>query len=125
MKIILNTKNYTNSEYSPYLEKGVQVKAPTNPTYVVGQLVVVKSERKKGYYEIGVILGCIDEKFDREVRIDLCGMTSIDKFRPAVVTDFGKSNFIYRDALYKECQGHNVFFNWETLKFTIEEPLNF
>ena len=124
MKIIVNPKNYTNFEYSPYLKRGVEVEAPANPTYVVGQVVVVErtDELGKGMFEMAVVLGCIDEEFDGALRLDLCGMTSIDKIRPAVVTDFGKSNVRYHEAIYKECQGFKVTKNFDTYQYTFEEP---
>ena len=123
MKIIVNPKNYTNFEYSPYLQRGQEVEAPANPNYVVGQVVVVEraDELGKGKFEMAVVLGCIDEEFNGELRLDLCGMTSIDKIRPAVVTDFGKSNIKYHDAIYKECQGYKVTKN-EDYSYTFEEP---
>ena len=123
MKIIVNPKNYTNFEYHPYLHGGQAVKAPTNPNYVVGQVVVVErtDELGKGKFEMAVVLGCIDEEFDGELRLDLCGMTSIDKIRPAVVTDFGKSNVRCHEAIYKECQGYKVTRN-EDYSYIFEEP---
>jgi len=123
MKIIVNPKNYTNYNYSPYLKRGNPVDAPANPTYVVGQVVVVErtDELGKGMFEMAVVLGCIDEEFDGELRLDLCGMTSIDKIRPAVVTDFGRSDVIYHEAIYKECQGYKVTKN-EDYSYTFEEP---
>ena len=119
MKIIVDTKNYTNFEYSPYLRRGNPVEAPKNPNYVVGQVVVVEHDGRK---DLAVILGCIDEEYDGEVRLDLCGMTSIERIRPAVVTDFGRSDIGYPDKLYKECQGYKVTYNWETYETTVEEP---
>ena len=108
MKIILDIKNYTSYEYSPFLKRGQEVEAPENPTYVVGQLVAVKREEGEGKEELAVVLGCIDEEFDGELRLDLCGMTCIDKIRPAVVTDFGNSNVSYSDRIYKECRGIEI-----------------
>jgi len=124
MKLIVNIKNYTPFKYSPYLERGIEAKAPENPKYVVGQVVAVKREdsKNKEDMELAVVLGCIDEEFDGELRLDLCGMTSIDNIRPAVVTDFGKSWVKSRDRIYKECQGYEVSYNWDTNEETIEEP---
>jgi len=70
------------------------------------------------FEELAVVLGVISKY---EVRLDLCGMTSIEDIRPANVTDFGKSNVQYSDKLHKECQGYKVTYNWETYKLTIEE----
>jgi hypothetical protein len=106
MKIILDVRNYTNFEYSPYLGRGSQIETPKNPNYVVGQLVAVS--REIGIEELAVVLGCIDEDFDGELRLDLCGMTAIEDIRPANVTDFGKSNVTYSDKIYKECKGEAV-----------------
>ena len=111
MKIIVNPKNYTNYEYSPYLKRGNPVEAPANPNYVVGQVVVIPNENHKDpskNFVLAVVLGCIDEEFDGELRTDVHGMVCIDKIRPAVVTDFGKSNVTYIPRLYKECQGEAV-----------------
>lgn len=119
MKIIVNPKNYTNCEYSPYLENGSPVKAPINPTYVVGQVVVVEHENRK---DLAVVLGCIDEECDNELRLDLCGMTSIEKIRPANINDFGRKDIGYPEKLLKECQGYKVAYNWDTYELTVEEP---
>jgi len=119
MKIIVDTKNYTNFEYDEYFDGGT---AENNP-YVVGQVVAVKqfdeNNKPTGKEELAVVLGVITKD---EVRLDLCGMTAIEDIRPAVVTDFGKSNVSYPDKLYKECQGYKVSYNWETYELTIEEP---
>jgi hypothetical protein len=118
MKIIVDIKNYTNFEYDEYFDGGT----PENNPYVVGQVVVIPNENHKdpeNNFVLAVVLGVITQ---HEVRTDMHGMVSIDKIRPAVVTDFGKSNIIYLDPLYKECQGYKVTRNWETLEHTIEEP---
>jgi len=121
MKIIVDIKNYTPFSYSPYLENGNVVEAPTNPNYVVGQVVAVKRE-ENDYEELAVVLGCIDVECDGEVRLDLCGMTTVDKIRPANIDDFGKSNIRYPEKLHKECRGFKVNYNWNTYELTIEEP---
>ena len=124
MKIIVDIRNYTNFEYSPFLKRGQQVEAPENPTYVVGQVVVIPDESSddKDKFVLAVVLGCIDEEFDGELRTDMHGMVCMDKMRPAVVTDFGKSNISYRKPLYEECKGFKVSRNWDTMEYTIEEP---
>jgi hypothetical protein len=122
MKLVVDTQPYTNFKYSAYLEGYDTVKTPDNPTYVVGQVVVIEREQKKGYFEIAVILGCIDESSHETVRLDLCGMTPIEKIRPANIDDFGKSNIAYRDALHKDCRGFKVSRDWDTYEYTIEEP---
>lgn len=121
MKIIVDIKNYTPFSYSPYLENGNEVEAPANPEYVVGQVVAVKQD-ENDYEELAVVIGCIDVEFDGEVRLDLCGMTSIDKIRPANIDDFGKSNVRYYEKLHKECRGFKVNYDWNTYELTIEEP---
>jgi len=121
MRIILDYKNYTPFDYSPYLERGEPVAEPKSSKYVVGQLVAVKS-LEDDKEDLAVVLGCIDEEFGGDLRLDLCGMTSIDRIRPAVVTDFGKSNVRYSDAIYKECQGYKVTKDWETGKYTFQPP---
>ena len=108
MKIIVDIKNYTSTDYIQYMERGVEVDEPQNPKYVVGQLVAVKRDEGEGKLELAVVLGCIDEKFYGELRLDLCGMTSIDKIRPAYVNDFGKSHVTYRNEIYKECRGEKI-----------------
>src|SRR3989344_3874233 len=105
MKIIVDIKNYTPFSYSPYLENGSEVEAPANPEYVVGQVVVVKNDNR---LDLAVVLGCIDVECDGEVRLDLCGMTTVDKIRPANIDDFGKSNIGYPEKLHKECRGFKV-----------------
>lgn len=118
MKIIVNPKNYTPFQYDEYFGGGT----PENNPYVVGQVVAVKRRDKfngSKKEELAVVLGVITPD---EVRLDLCGMTPIEDIRPAVVTDFGKSNVSYPDKLYKECQGYSVDYNWETNKLTVEEP---
>ena len=119
MKIIVNPKNYTNYEYDEYLDGGT----PQNNPYVVGQVVVIPNENhhagSKNNFVLAVVLGCMT---DCEVRTDVHGMVALENVRPAVVTDFGKSNIIYHDPLYKECQGYNVSRNHDTFEWTIEEP---
>jgi hypothetical protein len=122
MKIIVDISNYMRTDnglYPAYMNRGKEVEAPANPTYVVGQLVIVEHNDKK---QMAVVLGCIDTEFDGEVRLDLCGMTCVDKIRPAVVTDFGRSDVRYPNAVYKECQGYKVTRNWDTHEYTFEEP---
>jgi hypothetical protein len=119
MKIIVDTKNYTPYKYDEYFGGGT----PENNPYVVGQVVAVKRktwlEGGNDKEELAVVLGVITPD---EVRLDLCGMTPVEDIRPAVVTDFGKSNVSYPDKLYKECQGYKVDYNWETHELTVEEP---
>jgi len=124
MKIIVNDKNYTNYEYSPFLKRGEPVEAPINPKYVVGQVVVIPDENsdEKDDFVLAVVLGCIDDEFDGELRTDMHGMVCMDNIRPAVVTDFGRSNISFREELYKECQGYNVSRDWETMEYIISEP---
>jgi hypothetical protein len=124
MKLIVDINNYTNFEYSPFLKRGNPVEAPENPTYVVGQVVVIPDENtdEKDKLVLAVVLGCIDEEFDGEVRTDMHGMVCMNKIRPANIDDFGKSNIAFRDALGKECRGFKVSRDWETYEYTIEEP---
>lgn len=118
MKIIVDTKNYTPYKYDEYFDGGT----PENNPFVLGQVVAVKRaswlEGGKDTEELAVVLGVITPD---EVRLDLCGMTSVDDIRPANVSDFGKSNVSYCDKLYKECQGFRVDYNWETKELTVEE----
>lgn len=92
---------------------------------MVGQVVVIPNEchdDPENNFVLAVVLGCIDEEFDGELRTDMHGMVCMDKIRPANVDDFGKSNITYRDALHKECRGFKVSRNFDTMEYTIEEP---
>jgi len=104
MKIIVDTKNYTNYKYDEYFDGGT----PENNPYVVGQVVAIKEDTRsgqKGHWTLGVVLGVITPD---EVRTDAHGMVPVEDIRPAVVTDFGKSNVKYWQQLYEECQGNAV-----------------
>jgi len=120
MKLLVDIKNYTPFTYSPYLERGREVEAPKNSKFVVGQVVAVKREEGEGKEELAVVLGCIDEEFDGDLRLDLCGMTCIDKIRPAVKSDLENPNVVCVEKLLKECQGFKVNYNWETYELTFE-----
>ena len=102
MKLFVDIKNYTPFTYSPYLNRGREVEAPNNSKYVVGQVVAVKREEGEGKEELAVVLGCIDEEFDGDLRLDLCGMTCIDKIRPAVKSDLKNPNVVCVEKLLKE-----------------------
>jgi len=121
MKLIVDIKNYTPFTYSPFLDRDEEVETPNNPTYTVGQVVAVKREEGDGKEELAVVLGCIDE-IGGELRLDLCGMTCIDKIRPAVKSDLKNPNVVCVEKLLKECQGFKVNYNWNTYELTIEEP---
>lgn len=125
MKIIVNPKNYTNYEYSPYLKRGNPVEAPENPQYVVGQVVVIPDENSndKNKFVLAVVLGCIDSEFDGELRTDMHGMVCMNKIRPANIDDFGKSNISYREPLHQECRGFKVTRDWDSMQYRIEEPI--
>ena len=104
MKIIVDIRNYTNFEYDEYFDGG----SPDNNPYVVGQVVAIKEDNrsgKKGHWTLGVVLGVITQ---HEVRTDAHGMVPVEDIRPAVVTDFGKSNVSYVQRLYDELQGKAV-----------------
>ncbi len=104
MKIIVDIRNYTNSEYDEYFDGG----SPENNPYVVGQVVAIKEDDRsgeKGCFTLGVVLGVITQ---HEVRTDAHGMVSIEDIRPATINDFGKSNISYITRLKKECQGEAV-----------------
>lgn len=109
MKIIVDTRNYALFNYEEYLEGGT----PENNPYVLGQVVAIKEDNrsgKKGHWTLGVVLGCITQ---HEVRTDAHGMVPLEDIRPAVVTDFGKSNVSYVKRLYDECQGKAVLLTHE------------
>ncbi len=119
MKIIVNTKNYTNFEYDEYFGGGT----PENNPYVVGQVVAVKqfdeNNKPTGREELAVVLGVMTPD---EVRLDLCGMTALEDIRPANIDDFGKSWVSCCDKLHKECRGFKVNYDWDTYELTVEEP---
>ena len=118
MKIIVDIKNYTPYKYEEYFDGGT----PENNSYVVGQVVVIPNESHddpKNNFVLAVVLGVITKD---EVRTDMHGMVALENVRPAVVTDFGKSNITFIDALYKECQGYKVTRNHKEFKWIIEEP---
>lgn len=117
MKIIVDTKNYTPFQYDEYFDGGT----PENNPYVVGQVVAVQTEdfELNGEEELAVVLGVITPN---EVRLDLCGMTSVEAIRPANARDFTKRTVNCCEKLRKECQGYKVSYNWETYELTVEEP---
>jgi hypothetical protein len=104
MKIIVDHRNYAHFEYAEYLDGGT----PQNNPYVRGQVVAIKEDNRSGEkntWTLGVVLGCITP---HEVRTDVHGMVPLEDIRPAVVTDFGKSNVHYHQDIYEECQGKPV-----------------
>lgn len=118
MKIIVDPKNYTSYKYDAYYDDGT----PENNPYVVGQVVVIPDESHddpKNNFVLAVVLGILTKD---ELRTDVHGMVALENVRPAVVTDFGKSNITFIDALYKECQGYKVTRNHKEFKWIIEEP---
>lgn len=119
MKIIVDTKNYTPFTYSPYLKRGNEIKKPADATLEVGQVVVVKDN---GKFHLAVILGCIDEKFDGVVKLDLCGVTDIENIRPTNIQDFEDKSIERLERLDKECRGFKVTYNWNTYEAIVEEP---
>jgi hypothetical protein len=74
---------YPNADYTEYLKRGNPIDKPKNATLEVGTLMYDKPNNS-----IGMILGCIDEEFDGDVRLDSDGMQSIDSLRLAKPTDF-------------------------------------
>ena len=121
MKIIVDVKNYARHEYIHYMSRGEEVKAPSNPEYIVGQLVVIPSD-EDGKLEVAVVLGCIDVEGFEEIRTDSSGMVSIDTVKPFKLSDLEDDNVICRDVIRKEIEGFKVTRNWETFEYTIEEP---
>jgi hypothetical protein len=113
MKIIVNLKNYTRFKYKKYFGGGT----PENNPYVVGQVIVVKNDNR---LDLAVVLGVMTPD---DVRLDLCGMTPLEKVRPANISDFSNPEIGCPEKLLKECQGYKVDFNWETYELTIEEPI--
>ena len=103
------------------MSRGEEVKAPSNPEYIVGQLVVIPSN-EDGKLEVAVVLGCIDVEGFEEIRTDSSGMVSIDTVKLFKLSDLEDDNVICRDVIRKEIEGFKVTRNWETFEYTIEEP---
>lgn len=122
MKLFVDIKNYTPFSYSAYLRRGREVEKPKNPKYNVGQVVVIHPDGKYGQPRMAVVLGCIDETHDGELRLDLCGMTPIDEIRPAKKSDLKDPNIECMDKLRAECEGKKVHYDWKTYELTIQEP---
>lgn len=118
MKIFVNPKNYTPFDYSAYLERGDEIPKPKNAKYHVGQVVLLKDRR-----ELAVILGCIDENSDGTVRLDLCGITETDTFRPAKKADLKDKTIFCVEKLRAECEGKIVHYDWKTYELTIDGEL--
>ena len=96
--LTVKSTNYTNFKYSPYLERGQKCEAPKKSTYHVGDVVLIIEENA-----IGVVLGCIDEKFDGDVRTDMSGMVSIDDIRHATIEDFNIEGVRFEERLREDC----------------------
>jgi len=99
----VNKENYTSWDYTPYMKRGVQIEKPKDTTYEIGHVVYVAKDNA-----IGVVLGCIDEHFDGEVRVDMDGMTSIDEIRFATIKDFEIKDVRYVARLLDEIKSNNV-----------------
>lgn len=122
MKLFVDIKNYTPFSYHQYLKRGKEVPKPKNPKYSAGQVVVIHPDGKYGQPRMAVVLGCIDETHDAELRLDLCGMTPIDEIRPAKKSDLKDPNIECMDKLRAECEGKKVHYDWRTYELTIQEP---
>ncbi len=116
MKIIVDIKNYTPFEYHPFLKRGVECPRPKETPYEVGQVVILNDSKSAA-----VVLGCIDSENDLSLRLDLCGMTEFDTFRPATKEDLSNPEIEFMDKLRAECEGKNVHYDWKTYELTITE----
>ena len=84
-KLKVNIANhYPNSNnYPKYMQRGKEIEIPKNSTIFPGDLMYDKKHNA-----IGIVLGCIDENFDGEVRLDSDGMQSIEQLQPALLKHF-------------------------------------
>jgi hypothetical protein len=85
---------YPNANYYAYMHKGCAVDKPINSTIEVGMLMYDKENNA-----IGIVLGCIDESFFGEVRLDSDGMQPITNLRLAKPSDFDIPGVTYKAGL--------------------------
>lgn len=74
---------WSSNDYPEYMDRGKTVERPKDAKYAKGDVVVVDTEGDKG---LAVVLGCIDHE-GGDLRLDLCGMTSMDHIRHATEAD--------------------------------------
>jgi len=75
--------DWNSNDYPEYMDGCKTVERPKNAKYAKGDVVFVDKEDEKG---LAVVLGCIDQD-GGELRLDLCGMTSMDHIRHATEAD--------------------------------------
>lgn len=82
----LNSENspWNANNYPEYFDKDLkEITRPKNAMYVKGDVVMVSNEDNKG---VAIVLGCICET-QGDLRLDLCGMTSMSHIRHATKED--------------------------------------
>lgn len=99
--LIVNARNYAKFKYDPFIDKmGKAIPRPANISYVIGQVVLIRTENA-----LGVVLGCIGESC-RELRTDMCGMVSYEDIEPATKKSFSIPNIRFVPALKQEVFGN-------------------
>jgi len=79
------------------MKRGEEIEMPKNATIFPGDLMYDKEHNA-----IGVVLGCIDEEFDGEVRLDSDGMQPISNLRPALKLDFSLAGVRVKPSIKNE-----------------------
>lgn len=119
LKVVV--KNYTPYSYQEFTLRGEEGEQSKNTEFQVGQLVVINDQINTGFFEVGVVLGCIDFE-SGELRTDYSGMISMTEIRPLEINDLEDSKIRIRKEMRLEIAGHKVLRNWETNEFTIDLP---
>ena len=126
MNILVDIKNYTPFTYDTYFDSKSYkaVPRPHDAKHELGQVVVVKrnesdDENAAPTFHLAVVLGVIDY-WGGEVRLDLCGMTSMDDIRPATKEDVENMAIEAPIKLRAECRGQKVSYNWKTYELKID-----
>ena len=91
----VNIKDYyPDADYTPYLDGNDPIEKPKDAKLEVGMLMYDKKNNA-----IGMILGCIDENYHGEVRLDSDGMQAIQDLRLATIEDFQIEGLRYKKSL--------------------------
>lgn len=117
----VNVNNYTPYIYPAFTLCGDEISKPINAEYEVGQLVIIDDRSNTGFFEVGVVLGCVNSECG-EFRTDYSGMISIDEVRPLTEVDLEDSNIRIRTEMRLELAGHAVKRCWKTNEWIIDLP---
>lgn len=118
MKLIVNVLDYyPTADYTQYLQRGNEIDKPKNATLEVGMLMYDEEHNA-----VGIILGCIDEEYDGEVRLDSDGMRPIDKLRLATNEDFNLKDVRFKLGLDETII--DLFEHYETLPQEVQDIIN-